>query len=279
MNFLNLPKINQMKKRIQTRLLLLILTSVVLAGCNTQPKKAEGDYPVIALSKSYETYQDWLLASDSAVEFVNLYGLTVDEAIEKLSLSDGIVLTGGEDIHPENYGRAGDTSLCNTINTYRDSLDDAIITYASQEGIPLLGICRGMQMMNVALGGSLYADIPTQYPGKVAHRMPEFQDTLHAVTINQASMLHLIFEGHSASVVSNHHQGVRRLAPGLRKVAQSEDNLPEAIEWEEPADKGFLLGVQFHPERNNSKLSGALSEYFTQEIQRYYRKKGIEESR
>lgn len=262
-----------MKYLIQARLLFLLITSVVISGCNTQQEKKQNNYPLIALSKSYDTYQDWLLASDSAVEFVNLYGLDVDEAIEKLSLSDGIVVTGGEDIHPERYGLTGDTVLCNTINTYRDSLDAAIITYASREGIPLLGICRGMQMMNVALGGSLYADIPTQYPGKVAHRMPEFEDTLHTVTVNQASLLHLIGGQYQSEVISNHHQGVRKNAPDLRIVAKSDDGLTEALEWKEPAGKGFMLGVQFHPERNSSKLSAALAKHFTEEVNRYHERK------
>jgi putative glutamine amidotransferase len=260
-----------MRKSYLSALVLLLLLS--FAGCNTRQENKQSDYPVIALSKSYDTYQEWLLASDSAVEFINLYGLPVSEAIEKLSLSDGIVVTGGEDIHPDNYGRAGDTTLCNTINTYRDSLDAAIVTYASREGIPLLGICRGMQMMNVALGGSLYADIPTQYPGKVAHRMPEFEDTLHTVTVNQASLLHLIGDEYQAEVISNHHQGVRELAPDLRVVAKADDDLTEALEWKEPAGKGFMLGVQFHPERHSSKLSAAISKHFTEEVKRYHLKK------
>lgn len=260
-----------MHKSYLTGLALVLLLS--FAGCNTQQENKQGDHPVIALSKSYDTYQDWLLASDSTVEFVNLYGLSVDEAIEKLSLSDGIVVTGGEDIHPERYGRTIDTVLCNTINTYRDSLDAAIITYASREGIPLLGICRGMQMMNVALGGSLYADIPTQFPGKVAHRMPEFEDTLHTVTVNQASLLHLIGDQYQSEVISNHHQGVREIAPDLRAVAKSDDDLTEALEWKEPAGKGFMLGVQFHPERHSSKLSAALSKHLALEVNRYHERK------
>lgn len=246
------------------------MLAIVTSSCDSAPEQKE-PLPVIGLSKSYNTYQEWLQDADSSITFVNLYGLPVDEALDKMSTFSGVLLTGGEDIHPSRYQQAADTAMCNTIDTYRDSLESAIIHKAVQEGIPLLGICRGMQMMNVVLGGTLYADIPSQLSFSVAHRKPEFEDTLHRVEINQVSMLHLIGEVHEAVVLSNHHQGVDELAHDLRAVANADDGLIEAVEWEKPAGKSFFLGVQFHPERNHeSELSTSLAAYFTKEVDAYY---------
>lgn len=250
-----------------------LLVLFLINGCGIQDAKEDAG-PVIALSKSYDSYREWLLEADSSIQFVNLYELTQAEVAEKLMQVDGIVVTGGEDIHPQWYNRAEDTVICNTINARRDSLDIGIIKTAADENIPLLGICRGMQAMNVALGGALYADLPTQFSESTAHRNPPFKDTTHQITVNQASMLHLIAETYKADVVSNHHQGVRETAPELRVVAFSEDELPEALEWRNPAGKNFFLGVQFHPERNdNGVIPSKLADYFVREVERYARKK------
>jgi|AntRauTorcE11898_2_1112593.scaffolds.fasta_scaffold00232_7 putative glutamine amidotransferase len=256
-----------MKSR-HTLLVFLALTLVVFFGsCRPAPEK-EAKQTVIALSKSFDTYKEWLLEADSTLSFINLYGLPIDKALEELNQSNGLLLTGGEDIHPSRYQRSGDTVLCNSIDTYRDSLEIALVAQAAEDNIPLLGICRGMQLMNVALGGSLHADISTQFSTTVAHRMPEYEDTTHHVVINQVSLLHLIAETHDTQVVSNHHQGVDKPAQDLRVVAHSGDGLAEALEWQKPAGKRFFLGVQFHPERNrNSDLSASIAAYFAKEVQ------------
>lgn len=247
----------------------LFIILVLLAGCGGRDSKQDTG-PLIALSKSYDSYQEWLLEADSSVQFVDLYELTQSQITEKMKQVDGVVVTGGEDIHPQWYDRPEDTVLCNTIDRRRDSLDIRIIKTAAAENIPLLGICRGMQAMNVALQGSLYADLPEQFSENTVHRKPPFEDTLHSITINQASLLHLIAETHQATVVSNHHQGIRKTAPKLRTVASSEDGLPEALEWKKPAGKSFFLGVQFHPERNDpGVISPKLARYFVGEVQRF----------
>lgn len=262
-----------MKNRFTSLAFLWLLSLPFFVSCNPNDQKQD-EQPLIALSKAYDTYSNWLLAADSNLNFVNLYGMPVEQALKKLSEADGVLVTGGEDIHPGWYGRAEDTAVCNTINPYRDTLDAAIVKAAIREKIPLLGICRGMQIMNISLGGSLFADLPSQYSKEIAHRNPPFSDTLHDIIINQASVLHLIANTHSVAVVSNHHQGVRDLAPGLRKVAETTDALPEAVEWDRPAGKSFLLGVQFHPERNRKgALSQALASYFTIEARRYFQEK------
>ncbi|MDZ7775150.1 MAG: gamma-glutamyl-gamma-aminobutyrate hydrolase family protein [Bacteroidales bacterium] len=115
-----------MKSR-HTLLVILALTLVVFFGsCRPAPEK-EAKQPVIALSKSFNTYKEWLLEADSTLSFINLYGLPVDKALEELNQCSGLLLTGGEDIHPSRYQRSGDTVLCNSIDTYRDSLEIALV--------------------------------------------------------------------------------------------------------------------------------------------------------
>lgn len=251
---------------------------LLFTGCTSESSSTE-DIPLIAISKttSGKKYQNWLKESDSSFQIVNLYDLSLDSALASLEKCSGLLLTGGEDIHPAWYDRPGDTAKCNTINLRRDSIEYYASRRSVELQIPVLGICRGMQMINVAQGGSLIADIPSSSKLKkqVPHREEPFEPVFHPIVINQASILFSIAQTNEEEVLSNHHQGVDELGEGMRDIAHTYDNLPEAIEWKKPYEKTFLLGVQFHPEAMDWErpISERIAKYFLREVKRTHRER------
>ncbi|MEK9136358.1 MAG: gamma-glutamyl-gamma-aminobutyrate hydrolase family protein, partial [Bacteroidota bacterium] len=140
---------------------------------------------------------------------------------------------------------------------------------ALDAGLPILGICRGMQVFNVALGGTMIPDVQTA--GYQSHRkdLGTGTDRRHAVRIAEGSLLRSVAHGLHGEVNTNHHQAIDRLAPGLRPTAWSPDELVEALEWENPREKPFLQLVQWHPERMadfENPLSKKLVERFVNEV-------------
>lgn len=171
--------------------------------------------------------------------------LTPDRAVAALEGGGvrGLVLTGGEDVEPARYGAAPHAKLQETDPT-RDAAELALIAAARARRLPILAICRGIQILNVALGGTLYQDLDSERPGPVTH---SGDASRHAVRIEPGSLLERTLGMRRATVNSRHHQAIRDLAPGLRAVAWSEDGVIEAAE---PADAGasWILAVQWHPE-------------------------------
>ena len=163
----------------------------------------------------------------------------------------GLVLTGGEDVEPARYGAAPHPKL-EEPDPARDAAELALIAAARERRLPILAICRGIQILNVALGGTLYQDLASERPGPVAHA----GDVRHTVRIEPGSLLERTLGARTATVNSRHHQAIRDLAPGLRAVAWAEDGLIEAVE---PADAGrkggapWTLAVQWHPEDLNER--------------------------
>ena len=155
----------------------------------------------------------------------------------------GLVLTGGEDVEPALYGAARHPKLEDT-DPVRDAAELALIAAARARRLPILAICRGIQILNVALGGTLFQDLASERPGPVTHTGT---DGRHAVRVEPGSLLERTLGSRAATVNSRHHQAIRDLAPGLRAVAWAEDGL---IEGAEPADAGapWMLAVQWHPE-------------------------------
>jgi len=160
---------------------------------------------------------------------------------------DGIFLPGGEDIDPGRYGVEAHTWLGAT-DEERDRTELLITRWAVEDGMPLLGVCRGVQVMNVACGGTLYQDLQQECPSLAKHDfMPPTYDrfrTSHTVTIEPDSRLARSL-GTVHQVNSMHHQGINQLGVGLRVVARAEDGLPEAVEL--PL-LPYFVGVQWHPE-------------------------------
>ncbi len=168
-----------------------------------------------------------------------------DYLMEMVSLSSGILLSGGHDVNPKLYGEPA-FPTCGPDNSTRDRMEMTLLNMAHLHDIPTLGVCRGMQMMNVFYGGSLIQDIPTEVSTQVNHKMqPPYDRYAHEISIRQDTLLHKIIGADRMQVNSQHHQGVKRLASTLTAAAYSDDGLVEAAEH---GGKTFMLGIQWHPE-------------------------------
>jgi len=164
------------------------------------------------------------------------------EAEQLIRNVDGIVFTGGEDFDPALYGEAIINESVK-INAARDTSDLLLIRTALEMGKPILGICRGMQGINVALGGSLFQDIPTQIPGSCHNQAEPNSVATHRVGLEGTSILfHLLGKRDSLEVNSFHHQAVKDPAPSLRITGYSADGIAEALEGD------GIIATQFHPE-------------------------------
>jgi putative glutamine amidotransferase len=157
-----------------------------------------------------------------------------------------LLLPGGGDPDPLLYGKPELRSFC-TIDDRRDALELAAIRAAIESGFPILGICRGLQILNVALGGTLIADLPSS--GYDMHHRLAGDDRIHDISIDAGTLLERITGEARGWVNSAHHQGVDIVAPRLTVSARSSDGLPEALEWKSPKGKPFLLALHWHPER------------------------------
>ena len=173
--------------------------------------------------------------------------LPSEAATALLARLDGLLLTGGGDIDPDQYGGEAHEAVHEVLPA-RDAMELALTKIAVAEGIPFLGVCRGLQVVNVALGGTLYQDLPSQYHRPLKHsRDAVTERTLltHTVKIAEDSRVRRLLGAEEIKVNSLHHQGIRALAEGLKPVAWSSDGLIEAVEL---PDHPFGVAVQWHPE-------------------------------
>jgi len=169
------------------------------------------------------------------------------EAAPLLSRLDGLLLSGGWDLSPHWYG-GEESPLVEGVDRERDRMELALAREALRAGRPVLAICRGLQVLNVALGGILYLDIRAQVPGALAHRPTEGQPpdaTAHPVRLEAGSRLASILGEGEVLVNSFHHQAARDVGKGLVVTARAPDGIVEAVEH--PAHP-FCIGVQWHPE-------------------------------
>ena len=181
---------------------------------------------------------------------------TLEYEIEIVDLSsqnlanevDGILFTGGADIQPARYGKQDEEYLCSEIDESRDQIEFRIADEAEKNDTPVLGICRGLQLLNVHRGGTLITDIEAF--GGSSHRKVDGFDARHNIRIEPGSYLRRILSEGEGEVNSAHHQAVERVGDGLTASARATgDGTIEALEWEDATGKPFLLAVQWHPER------------------------------
>lgn len=186
---------------------------------------------------------------------------------------DGIILTGGEDITPFFYGEEKHPKL-EDLNSKRDLYDLTLFKLATDRNVPVLGICRGLQLINVAMGGTLYQDIPTEHPSEVNHR-PGHSEVAHDVNLVSGSVVSELMGQSRIQVNSKHHQGIEKLAPGLKVTGWSPDSIPEIVE---AYPIRSIMAVQFHPEDFAGKgdaQMGKLFKHLVDKAEVYQRAKDI----
>ncbi|MFZ7133721.1 MAG: gamma-glutamyl-gamma-aminobutyrate hydrolase family protein [Eubacteriales bacterium] len=170
---------------------------------------------------------------------------------------DGILFTGGMDLHPSFYGEEPTIGL-GEFDVVRDNLEITLAKYCITNDIPVFGICRGMQVLNVAAGGNLYQDIYTQTDTDIQHIQRTLENfATHHIKLEKKTFLHKIF-GDRGFVNSHHHQGVRNLGENFEVIAWSEDGLMEAMMHKNKK----IIAVQWHPELMNTKEAQDLFKYF-----------------
>ena len=168
-----------------------------------------------------------------------------DIFIQSVEMCDGFLLTGGQDISPELYG---DTKRYRSVKTCptRDNMEEYILERAVELDKPLLGICRGLQLMNAVLGGTLYQHLPRETNSSIVHLLtPPYENAVHGVRLDPDSPLAYLLGKQRITVNSYHHQGIKELSPKLKCMARAEDRLVEAVYM---PSKRFIWAVQWHPE-------------------------------
>ncbi len=211
--------------------------------------------PLIGLTPLVDQNMDdslWMLSdyiysveASGGVPVVLPYG--DDEQILEIFVKkcDGFLFTGGQDISPLFYDDTPSPKLKRTC-PLRDNMEFKLFKLAFAADMPIFGICRGLQLINAALGGSLYQDIPTQLPSTLTHSQEKPYDAaVHEVRLNEKSKLYELLGKESLEVNSLHHQGVKTLAPALKTEAVASDGLIEAFTC---PDKKYVYAVQWHPE-------------------------------
>ena len=195
----------------------------------------------------YSHYENWI-GHEPGLEIINL-------SYHKDNLSDienctGIILTGGQDVNPRLYKQPEFLAYCDPkhIDEKRDEFEWKVLQHTEEKQIPVLGICRGLQFVNVYFGGTLVPDIPAF--GKFNHsKLEDGKDREHTIEIDKNSMLYKILREEEGKINSAHHQSVDMPGFGLIANAMSPDGIIEGMERKEPEGKSFLLLTQWHPER------------------------------
>lgn len=235
------------------------------------------DKPVIGVSVTSSMKNTCTMSIQLAGGIPVILPVTEDVAImdEMLSHLDGLMFSGGEDINPLWYNQEK-KEKCGGIDDARDNFELMLFKKATDRNIPILGVCRGLQLINVAMGGSLIQDIPSEKPSDVKHRVLEYTlDPAHFVKIDESSVLAKIVGTTNLGVNSRHHQAIDVLAKGLTPTAWSPDGIIEGFEAY-PVKQ--IMAVQFHPELNASmgdKVQLKIFEHFVGQAKLFAQAKDI----
>jgi putative glutamine amidotransferase len=172
------------------------------------------------------------------------------DAADLLALVDGIIFSGGGDIRPDRYGDSEVHETTYGISDLRDDFEFRLLEAAMAADLPTLAICRGIQVLNVGLGGTLYQDVSLQPTAPVEHRQPwevgSWENPIHPVALAPDSLAAEVIGDATVATNSAHHQTLKEIAPGLRVVGRADDGTVEVVEG---VGKRFVLGVQWHPEK------------------------------
>jgi putative glutamine amidotransferase len=191
-----------------------------------------------------QMYLDWLRACEPSAEFEVI---SYKDSNGIFTVYDGLVLTGGIDIDPK-FSKAEPVEKVEEFDTQRDLFEFSVLGNAFIRNIPVLGICRGLQVINVHFGGTLVADVETDGFGK--HSAGDNEPIIfHRVVVQRHTAMHNIIGTNAGDVNSYHHQAVKKVADPLVPSSFSDDGVIESLEWKEKENKPFLLAVQWHPER------------------------------
>lgn len=224
---------------------MIATTRKPLIGCTTY-RKASGESPPIDVLGLMPSYLEAVVAAGGIPVMIPL-GLSDEDLRTAIQQMDGILLPGGGDIEPSIYQGQGHPTVAG-IDADRDRVEITVARTAVHQQKPLLAICRGLQVLNVALGGSLWEDVELLMPQAMHHEHVHSHPRnylAHNVTIEPDSLLAKQLGMTETAVNSLHHQGIRRLANDLRATAVAPDDLIEAVEV---INHPFALGVQWHPE-------------------------------
>ena len=241
---------------------LSVLFVLFVIGCGSHQEVESSDITieekqpyVLLISKDdrKEHIRTWIRSLDAEIIIKQCYGLSEDSLDYYLKIADAIIIGGGEDVNPVLYNKPEYVEVCGEFDNYRDSLEFKMIYYASDKKVPIIGICRGQQIMNVAHGGSLIPDIPTYVDDFESHRSDK--DSAHIILPVEGTWLTEYFQQDSFWVNSTHHQSIDRLAEGFEVAAYAPDSVVEAIFIRDKTIHPFTMAVQFHPERLRDSLS------------------------
>lgn len=226
-------------------------TPLILVTPSTEEKGVEFYDYSISLS---QTYLDSITTA-GGLPVVLPCGPSEKVVVEYVRRCDGVMITGGDDIQPELYYPDVPAELRKTVgrnDPARDLLEMLIVKEAFAQRKPLLAICRGHQILNIALGGTLFVDIPSQVKTTINHSQLKQKDrVVHQVILEKDSLIHRVFGRSTIEVNSSHHQAVDKVARPLRVTGRAPDGVIEAMELrsEDTGLMPYLIAVQFHPER------------------------------